>query len=209
MLIRHRPGLPDRVGRIVEVEAYGGPEDLASHARAGRTLRTATMFGTAGHAYVYLIYGLYHCLNVVTGPTGEAGAVLIRAVEPVAGIESLRADATEAHVRRQTVARSEPAQDRHLTATARLASGPGRLCSAFGVDRSFNDLDLLDRDAPLRLAIGDGLDMSPVVGTPRIGVGRAGEPWASLPWRLIVVGSPSLSGPSSANQSPGSDAPRV
>lgn len=85
-LVRDRPGIGRQRARIVEVEAYGGPEDLASHARRGRTPRSGIMFGPPGRVYVYLIYGMHHCLNLVTGNDGEASAILIRALEPIDGI---------------------------------------------------------------------------------------------------------------------------
>lgn len=168
-----------RVGRIVETEAYGGPGDLASHARAGRTSRTAVMFGPPGRAYVYLIYGMHHCLNVVCDADGEAGAVLIRAVEPVAGVAAMRA------------ARARPTDP-----ASRLAAGPARICQALAVDRRFDGSDLLDDDT-LWLA-SDGSDPLPYPSTvagPRIGVGYAGGEWATRPWRFGVAGSPSLSRP--------------
>ena len=171
---------PDRcVGRIVETEAYGGPSDKASHARAGRTARTAQMFGPPGHAYVYLVYGMHHCLNVVCGPDGEAAAVLIRALEPLDGLEQMRAR------RGRTTGPDE-----------RLAAGPARACQALGVDRSFNGLDLLT-DERLWLGAdpnGSLADTDIVAGT-RIGVDYAGPDWAARPWRFGVAGSRALSRP--------------
>jgi DNA-3-methyladenine glycosylase len=165
-------------GRIVEVEAYDGPEDRASHARAGRTERTAPMFGPPGHAYVYLVYGLHHCLNVVTGASDQAGAVLLRAVAPVAGIELMRTRRGSPH---------EPDE--------RLAAGPGRLGAAFAIERGLSGADLTA--GALRLlpatALQTASDRAAIVAGPRVGVAYAGEPWASLPWRFRLEGDPSVS----------------
>lgn len=177
--------LPDgtAVARIVETEAYAGPEDRASHARAGLTRRTRVMFGPAGRAYVYLVYGMHHCLNVVCGPDGRAGAVLIRAAEPLLGIDGMR--------RR----RGDPAGP-----DARLAAGPARLCQALAIDRGLDGADLLG-DGRLRLVrpeITDGMEPRPdgaIVAGPRVGVAYAGEEWAARPWRFGLAGHPSLSRP--------------
>ncbi|HSQ12921.1 MAG TPA: DNA-3-methyladenine glycosylase, partial [Candidatus Deferrimicrobium sp.] len=110
-------------GRIVETEAYLGPHDLACHASKGRTKRTDVMFGAAGHAYVYFIYGFYNMLNLVTEAKDYPAAVLIRAAEPVRGIEQMK-------------------QNRKSERLGNLASGPGRLCQAFAIDRSLNGADI-------------------------------------------------------------------
>lgn len=161
--------------RIVEVEAYGGETDPASHAWRGPTPRTMVMYGEPGRAYVYFTYGNHWMLNVVARPDGEASAVLIRAAEPLAGIEMMRS--------RRPKAQSD--ND--------LLSGPGKLCQALGLTRADNGVDLLDPNSPLRLEEGER--PTAVLTGVRIGiaVGRGElEPlrfidasrlsWASKPW---------------------------
>ncbi|HKQ59000.1 MAG TPA: DNA-3-methyladenine glycosylase, partial [Candidatus Eisenbacteria bacterium] len=158
------------VGRIVEVEAYGGARDPASHAFRGETPRNRTMFGPPGHAYVYFTYGMHHCLNVVTGSSGRAGAVLIRAVEPIAGIAAMTR-------RRGPVPRE------------RLARGPGCVALAFGLTRADDGTDLTL--GPLWLADRPARRQGrPVAVSVRIGITRA----ASRPWRFYLAGHPSVSG---------------
>jgi DNA-3-methyladenine glycosylase len=149
------------VGRLVEVEAYQGPEDLAAHSSRGRTARNAVMFGPPGHLYVYLVYGLHHCANVVCGPDDKPEAVLLRAAALTKG---------------QALARAR----RGSVPPARLASGPGNLGAAFGLDRSHDGVDLVH--GPVWIAGGQ----SPrrVVSRPRIGVDYAGD-WARAPLRLL------------------------
>ena len=182
------------MGRIVEVEAYLGPEDRASHARAGLTARTAPMFGPPGVAYVYLVYGMYDCLNVVSGPSGRAGAVLIRAVEPLEGMIAMRA-ALAAHAaarRRRRSPGSETSAGRH-TPDRRLAGGPGLVAAAFSIDRSMTGRDLCDATAALHLeAAPPGARPVRITRTPRIGVAYAGEPWISLPYRFLDASSPTV-----------------
>ncbi len=164
-------------GRIVEVEAYFGEEDPASHAGRGPTPRSAIMFGPPGMAYVYFIYGMHHCVNAVTEPAGKAGAVLLRALEPVAG-QTIMADRCPG-IRR----------------AADLCRGPGRLCRALGVDLGWCGLPLAGRRASARgaarrLWIAAGEDRPPrVVATPRIGVRRA----ADRLLRFVDADSPCLS----------------
>ncbi len=177
------PGGVVRVGRIVEVEAYIGEEDRASHARMGPTPRNRVMFGPPGLAYVYLVYGMHHCLNVVTEPPNRPAAVLIRAVEPVSGaapMRSRRERGRRAHVR---------------VPDARLAAGPGLVAAAFDLDRGHTGLDLCDPASPVRLEAAPQGDPAPAVeATPRVGIAYAGEPRTTVPWRFIDPASPSLSG---------------
>jgi DNA-3-methyladenine glycosylase len=161
------------VGKIVETEAYVGPHDLACHAAKGRTARTEVMFGPPGHAYVYFIYGVYYCLNIVTEEVGHASAVLIRALEPVEGIELMQ-------------------KRRGTEKPHSLASGPGKLCLALAIDKALNGADMCrgnvlyveDRDAPA----------SKIVARPRIGVDYAGK-WKDKPWRFLIRGSEFVSKP--------------
>ncbi len=149
----------DVTGRIIEVEAYM-PDDPASHTYRGPTPRNAVMYQQAGSLYVYLIYGLHCCANVVTGPAGSGQAVLLRAVEPVSGLATM--------LRRR--------------GRRPLADGPGKLCQAFGIDLGHNGLNLLG-DGPLRLA-DDGMAPPdrPLVG-PRVGLSHGVE----TPWRFRAI----------------------
>ena len=144
-------------GRIVEVEAYGGEDDPASHAGRGRTPRSAIMFGPPAVAYVYLIYGMHHCLNVVTGPDGSASAVLIRAIEPLEGRDRMAA-------RRGL----DPAKCRDHD----IAAGPGRLCRAMGIDLGWNGVKL---NAYNGLTVKKGASAGGVQATPRIGIRQAAD----------------------------------
>ena len=155
-------------GRIVEVEAYAGPEDLAAHSARGRTGRNAVMFGPPGHLYVYLIYGLHHCVNVVTGPGEKPEAVLIRALEIDEGLD---------------LARTRRGPD---VLPARLASGPGNVGRALGIDRTVNGTDLLT--GAVRVEPREG--PAPAVHSgPRIGVEYAGR-WAARPMRFWIADDP-------------------
>jgi DNA-3-methyladenine glycosylase len=186
------------VGLVVEVEAYGGPDDRASHARFGSTTRNRVMAGPPGIAYVYLVYGMYDCLNVVSGPDGRLAAVLIRAVEPVAGVDRMRDERLRAATTRRRAAGSEAwlaTAAARLAATPdhRLASGPGLVGAAFGIDTGWTGADLCDPGSPLRLERGPGA-IGDVVAGPRVGVAYAGEEWASRPWRYAIAGHRSVSG---------------
>lgn len=188
----------------MELEAYIGEEDRASHARFGRTARNAVMYGPPGIAYVYLVYGMYDCLNVVTGAEGAPSAVLIRAVEPLAGLARMRVDRLTVEARRRSsrTPEGEEAARTRLKGTPdhRLASGPGLVAAAFGIDTSWTGLDLCAPDAPLRLERDptdpdDNVAPGSVAMSTRVGVAYAGDEWASRAWRFTVAGHRSVSGP--------------
>ena len=192
-----------REGRIVELEAYIGQDDQASHARFGQTARNQVMYGPPGIAYVYLVYGMYDCLNVVTEPAGRPAAVLIRAVEPLDGMERMRADRLAVE-RRRRAARTDAGAARAADRLGRLpdhrlASGPGLVAAAFGLDRRWTGTDLCDPASSLRLERRPGDEVSDVDirTTARIGVRYAGPDWAGRPWRLALAGHPAVSGPRS------------
>jgi DNA-3-methyladenine glycosylase len=187
-----------RVGRIVEVEAYIGQEDLACHARFGYTKRNAVMFGPPGAAYVYLVYGMYHCLNVVTEAAGRPAAVLIRAVEPVLGAPEMRAVRLRAALERsrRTEAGAAARTRRRIETLpeASLASGPGLVCAAFSIGRQDDGTDLCDERSDLRLESSVADEELAVETGPRIGIDYAPEPWRGRPWRFYVPGNRAVSG---------------
>ena len=156
-------------GRIVETEAYLGPDDPACHAAAGLTVRTTHLFGPPGKSYVYLIYGMYWCFNAVTRERGHGAAVLVRAVHPIDGLELMR--------RR----RPKATKERDLT------NGPGKLCLAMGIDGSMNGLSL--RDGPVVLRAGEPVADADVDVTPRVGITLA----ADWPLRYLVRDDPFVS----------------
>lgn len=165
-----------RAGRIVEVEAYGGARDPASHAFRGPTRRNRSMFGPPGHLYVYFSYGVHWCANVVASAAGSASAVLLRALEPVSGTDRMR----EARW-----------NDQRHRSDRDLCRGPGRLCQAMGIDRSYDGCDLTAHGSPLWL-VDDHVapPESPLV-TGRVGISVAKE----IPWRFAVPSSRSVSAP--------------
>lgn len=168
-LLVRRDGESFISGFIVEVEAYLGPEDKASHASKGLTKRTAPMFGPPGHAYVYLIYGMYYCFNVVTEKEGFPAAVLVRALEPFEGIEIMK-------------------RNRGVKSPREIANGPGKLTMALGITRKFNGCDLTSSE----IWIEEGRSPGRINQSPRIGVHYAGE-WKDKPWRFYESGSEYLS----------------
>jgi DNA-3-methyladenine glycosylase len=161
-------------GRIVEVEAYRGIDDPASHAFRGQTPRNSVMFGPPGHLYVYFTYGMHHCCNIVCRPEGVAGAVLVRALAPLTGLDDMRSRRLRAR------------RDRDL------CSGPAKLCQALGLDRSFDGVDLLSSSSEVRLLDDGSGPPGEIAAGARIGLSQqlatAGEPW-----RFWVAGDANVS----------------
>ncbi|WP_199438775.1 DNA-3-methyladenine glycosylase [Umezawaea beigongshangensis] len=157
--------------RIVEVEAYRGGDDPASHCYRGRTPRNDVMFGPAGRLYVYFVYGMHFCANVVSLTDGVPGAVLLRAGEVISGSALARA--------RRPAARSD----------AELGKGPARLTTVLGLDRAHNGTDLTAQAASVRLLAGDPVPATAVRSGPRVGVAVA----VDVPWRFWIDGSPAVS----------------
>lgn len=170
VLVRRLRG-KNLAGKIVETEAYVGPHDLACHASKGRTGRTSIMFEGGGCAYVYMIYGFYFCLNAVTEPEDYPAAVLIRAVEPIDHVAVMRR------------LRKTPGRETDI------ASGPGKLCIAMGIDKRLNGADLTGST----LWIEDRkLEVGRIASSPRVGVDYAGE-YKDKPWRFYILGNPHVS----------------
>lgn len=164
-------------GRIVEAEAYCGPDDLGAHTSGGRrTARNEAMYGPKGHAYIYLIYGMYWCINAVCGPVDKPQACLIRALEPVTGLDTMRE-------RLNAAPDADPAT---------FCRGPGKLCRALGLNKAAYGADLLSDHVFL---LPGGLTPEEEVGTsPRINIDYAGE-YKDKPWRFYIRGNKSVSGP--------------
>lgn len=165
-ILVYRTAEGEAAGRIVETEAYAGPHDLASHSSRGRTKRTEAMFGPPGHAYVFLLYGASWAMNLVVADEGEPHAVLIRAIEPVRGIELIT-------------------RRRKMLPTAReLTNGPGKLSKALGITGADYGRDLLG-DV---LFLEEGEAHASIGRSPRINIDYAGE-WAKMPWRFYEKGN--------------------
>jgi DNA-3-methyladenine glycosylase len=156
-------------GRIIEAEAYVGEDDLGCHASSGKSRRNAVMYGPPGFAYVYFTYGMHWMLNAVTQPEGFPAAVLLRAIQPLEGVETISA-------RRQ----------------GRDTLGPAKITRALAVDSAFNGADLCDPRSGLWIEAADPVQDRHVITGPRVGLFTVPEPWKSIPWRFRVV-SPSCS----------------
>jgi len=156
-------------GVISETEAYRGMEDLGCHAHSGKTKRNAVMFGPPGIAYVYFTYGMHWCLNFVTGVEGSPAAVLIRAVEPLEGLDVI-------------------ASRRAGRPRAIWCDGPAKLTQAFGVTGELNGVDLCDEGSGLFVEEGVQVAKEAILATPRIGLINVPEPWRGMPWRFTTRG---------------------
>jgi DNA-3-methyladenine glycosylase len=154
-------------GMIVECEAYRGEEDLGCHAKAGLTPRTRVMYGPPGHAYVYFTYGMHWMLNFVVEAEGFPAAVLVRAIAPLEGIDQIAAHRSGRPRRQWT-------------------DGPGKVCQALAIDRSFNGADLCTPEAELFLEEGAPVPDESVTIGPRVGLNNVPEPWKSIPWRFRI-----------------------
>jgi DNA-3-methyladenine glycosylase len=157
------------------------------------------MYGPPGIAYVYLVYGMYDCLNIVTEPIGSPAAILIRAVEPIEGVAAMRTARLERSLARRR--NRTPATDAAAAArlervpAVRLAAGPGLVAAAFGIDRSLTGENLLSPDGRVRIEAATSDEPRPeVVATPRLGIDFAGPPWTDVPWRFAIAAHPSVSG---------------
>ena len=166
-LVRVEAGGQRTAGRIIETEAYVGTEDLGCHAASGRTARNETMWGAPGHAYVYFVYGMHWMLNFVTEEEGFPAAVLLRAIEPLEGIERIQS---------RRAGRPQP----------EWTDGPGKLCKAFGIDGSFDGLDLCSPSAALFIERDPAIPDQVVTTDARVGLYSVDEPWRSMPWRFRI-----------------------
>jgi len=169
MLVRRTP-LEVFIGKIVETEAYRGTDDPASHSFRGKTSRNEVMFGKPGITYVYFTYGNHHCLNIVTEKTDIPAAVLIRAIEPLKGLESMK-------------------RNRSVEKIIDVASGPGKLTKAFQITRKDNNIDVTDSSSNISIHTPIEEKSFQIIQTTRIGIRLAQE----LPWRFYIKGNPHVS----------------
>jgi len=165
---------PVLAGRIVEVEAYHGDFDQAAHSYRGKTRRTEVMFRKGGYLYVYFTYGAHYCCNVVTGREGQGTAVLIRAVEPLSGIQKMTKNRFGRNIK-------------NISEIFNLTSGPGKFCRAFGIDKSYSGVDLLDDK--IFILQGKKIQRKNIGVSARIGITKSTD----LPWRFYIKNNPYLS----------------
>jgi len=167
ILVRHEPS-GTTTGMIIETEAYDGENDLACHARSGKTERNQAMYLPGGHAYIYFTYGMHWMFNVVTGPQNYPAAVLIRAVKPIHGLDIIRV-------------RRSPIEEKHW------CDGPAKLTTAFHITNDLYGADLCNPSSALVIKNGADISDRLVRTTSRIGIGYAPEPWRSKPWRFLLA----------------------